>query len=220
MQYFTSPPRVVLLLTLGSLAIGVAACGARDEDKVVATSGATATPEHSDMAGMQGMEASPFMAVEMAMKKTMAAAVGETAEQTWALKMIAHHQSAIDMSRALLARSAQGPMQAMAQKTIDDQTKDIAELKAWTKGRNVRAGGSVDPFMKAEMKMHERMMQASSPDVDQAWALKMIPHHEGAVDMSKTLLESAKDPELRRIAMATLEKQTKEVEMLREMAKN
>ena len=46
--------------------------------------------------------------------------------------MIPHHQSAIAMAETLLKQeNVDAAMKAMAEKIRDDQTKEIAELKAW-----------------------------------------------------------------------------------------
>lgn len=69
-----------------------------------------------------------FSSVEKKMHHEMMEAKGDTTAETWIKKMIAHHQGAIDMSRVLLDNSDHGPTRAMAQKTIDEQQKDINEL--------------------------------------------------------------------------------------------
>lgn len=45
--------------------------------------------------------------------------------------MIPHHQGAIDMAKAELAHGKNAWTKKMAQKVIDAQTKEIAEMKDW-----------------------------------------------------------------------------------------
>ncbi|MFM1960385.1 MAG: hypothetical protein RL588_1902 [Pseudomonadota bacterium] len=59
--------------------------------------------------------------------------------------------------------------------------------------------------------MSQKMMAATGADADQIWASKMIEHHQGSIDMSKRVLQDAKDPEIRRMAQKTIDMQTKEI---------
>ena len=218
MPQFKPAVRYYLLLTVSAAALGLAACGGRDAKNDIADAQPAAPKAAVATAPAQDMASSPFMSVEMTMNEKMMAAVSSSPEHTWAMKMLAHHQGAIDMSQALLAKSPHGPMQKMAQKTIDDQTKDIAELQKWLQSHKASPGANANPFGEIEMRMHERMMAATGADLDEAWARKMIEHHQGAVDTAKIVLRDAKDTEIRRIAQMTSDKQTKEIEMLRSMS--
>ncbi|ACL60456.1 CopM family metallochaperone [Methylobacterium nodulans] len=49
--------------------------------------------------------------------------------------MIPHHQGAIDMAKVALTHAKDPQTKAMAQKIIDDQEKEIADMRAWLKQR-------------------------------------------------------------------------------------
>lgn len=49
------------------------------------------------------------------------------------VQMIPHHQGAIDMAKVALKHARDAETKAMAQKMIDDQGKEIAEMQAWLK---------------------------------------------------------------------------------------
>jgi uncharacterized protein (DUF305 family) len=54
------------------------------------------------------------------------------ASRDFALMMIPHHQSAIDMAQALLKEPNADPqIKSMAEKIITDQQKEIDEFKTW-----------------------------------------------------------------------------------------
>ncbi|CAN5221671.1 DUF305 domain-containing protein [soil metagenome] len=59
------------------------------------------------------------------------------------------------------------------------------------------------------MRMSRGMMSARAPDIDLLWAKVMIAHHQGAVDMSQSVLRTGDDPEARRLAQATIDENTK-----------
>ncbi|OMG61004.1 hypothetical protein BJP32_00495 [Brevundimonas sp. ZS04] len=68
------------------------------------------------------------------------------------------------------------------------------------------------PFSEAEMSMHRAMMMATDVNTQRTWARKMIAHHRGAVAMAQALLGSdATDVEVRRMAQAVIDAQTREI---------
>lgn len=74
---------------------------------------------------------------------------------------------------------------------------------------------STRAFEEANARMHRDMDIAFSGDADVDFIRGMIPHHQGAVDMARILLEHGKDPELRRLADEIVEAQEKEIAMMK-----
>ena len=72
-----------------------------------------------------------FAASEAKMHEKMAAASGQTLDQAYVAKMIAHHEGAVAMARVALDESRDPDIRRMAQGVIDTQTREIAEMKAW-----------------------------------------------------------------------------------------
>lgn len=70
-------------------------------------------------------------------------------------------------------------------------------------------------FAASEAAMHEKMAAASSDTVDSAYIAKMIAHHEGAVEMARVALRDSRDPEIRRMAQAVIDAQTREIAEMR-----
>jgi len=63
-------------------------------------------------------EANPFGPVEQQMHQAMMAASGANVSETWARKMIVHHQGAVDMSELLIRQGGGDPeVLAMARRT-------------------------------------------------------------------------------------------------------
>jgi len=84
-------------------------------------------------------EANPFGEVEMSMHDQMMAATGATLSETWARKMIAHHQGAVDMSEVLIGQGGNPQVLAMARRTAKDQRGEIAHLQAMLRGEAMPA---------------------------------------------------------------------------------
>ena len=72
-----------------------------------------------------------FAASEAEMHRKMAAASGQTIDQAYIAKMIAHHQGAVAMAEVALRDSRDADVRRMAQAVIDTQTREINEMRAW-----------------------------------------------------------------------------------------
>ena len=76
------------------------------------------------------------------MHKDMAIEFSDNAGADFARAMIPHHQGALDMAQVALQYAKDDEIRRIAQKTIDDQTKDIKELRSWLERHQSAATGS------------------------------------------------------------------------------
>ena len=76
------------------------------------------------------------------MHKDMAIEFSDNAGADFARAMIQHHQGALDMAQVALQYAQDDEIRRIAQKTIDDQTKDIKELRSWLERHQSAATGS------------------------------------------------------------------------------
>jgi len=67
----------------------------------------------------------------------------------------------------------------------------------------------------ANARMHVGMEIAPSGDVDRDFALMMIPHHQGAIDMAVVMLKYGRDERLRRLAQSIIVEQGQEIAYMR-----
>lgn len=74
-------------------------------------------------------------------------------------------------------------------------------------------------FAAANDRMHTDMAIAYSGDADVDFVKGMIPHHQGAIDMAKVVLEHGKDPEIRKLAEEVIAAQTGEIKMMQDWLK-
>ena len=51
-------------------------------------------------------------------------------------------------------------------------------------------------------------------DPDHDFVTMMIPHHQGAIDMAKTILLYGKDPQMRRLAQEIITDQQSEIQLM------
>ena len=76
-------------------------------------------------------------------------------------------------------------------------------------------GPAVAAYLAAAERMHRDMAIAFSGDPDVDFASAMIPHHQGAIDMARVVLEHGQDPEIRALAEAVIAAQENEIAVLR-----
>jgi hypothetical protein len=80
---------------------------------------------------------------------------------------------------------------------------------------------STKAFRVANEIMHRGMDIQFTGAADADFVRGMIPHHQGAVDMAKVVLEHGKDPEIRKLAESIVAAQETEIKQMREwLAKN
>lgn len=76
-------------------------------------------------------------------------------------------------------------------------------------------------FAEANAKMHKDMAVPLTGNADVDFVQGMIPHHQGAIDMAKIVLEYGKDPEIRKLAEEVIAAQEGEIAMMKAwLAKN
>jgi uncharacterized protein (DUF305 family) len=80
-------------------------------------------------------------------------------------------------------------------------------------------GPSSLAFHGINVKMHGGMDITFSGNADVDFVKGMIPHHEGAVEMAKTVLAFGKDAEVRKLAEDVIKAQTVEIAFMKEWVK-
>ncbi len=200
--------KVLLSMSAVALVSTLAACNRTEEpaNDVVA----------NDMNTMMADPNNPFAQSEMAMDRTMMAAVGVSAQDSWVRKMIEHHRGAIDMSRIVLPQNPTADVAQMAQETIANQGREITDLE------KLIASGTPDPasaelYRPAAMQMHSAMMAATGANISETYLRKMLAHHQGAVAMSDVALANGASGAVRAQIEKTKASQQKEIAMVETM---
>ena len=127
---------LAILLATSACALSVSAANAQTSQGAMKgmNRGSMAGMSASDMKGMgrQNMMAmNADMAAMRKMHTAMMSAKGTSADVTFARKMLAHHQGAIDMAQIELKYGSDAEAKRMAQQMIDEQTKSKTELETW-----------------------------------------------------------------------------------------
>ncbi len=77
------------------------------------------------------------------------------------------------------------------------------------------ASPSAQAYEAANAKMHKDMDIKMSGDADRDFVEGMIPHHQGAVDMAKIVLQYGSDPQIKVMAQEIIAAQEKEIAQFR-----
>lgn len=142
------------------------------------------------------------------------------------VQMIPHHRAAIDMSKNLLQYTTDIPLQNIALSIIDEQTKSIADMQDILPCcmRHLNYRQELFAYQQRMNQIMQHMfaqMDDAEPDndINISFMREMIPHHMGAIEMSKTTLQYSICPELVPILNAIITSQEKGVEQMSELLK-
>ncbi|CAB4896723.1 MULTISPECIES: DUF305 domain-containing protein [Patulibacter] len=208
---FTFPTRTVALLSATALtAVAATGCGSDDSGSSTTTPATTASSTAS--------------AAEV--------------DKAFVSQMIPHHQMALEMAGYAPARGQHTQIKELGKSIIASQTTEITEMKAAARrlgatvaempshanggmNHSVHGGDSMTaaaktlgiPTDQMGMSMDMGSLAKANP-FDRAFIDEMLPHHQGAIVMARAELARGKDPELKKIATAILEAQTKEIKQM------
>lgn len=115
-------------------------------------------------------EANPFGQVEQGMHREMMAAGGGNISETWARKMMAHHQGAIAMSEMLIRQGGNPQIVARARGIAEDQRAEIAHLEAMLRGEAMPATAAASPGGPSAASRNTAPAVAREPDAPSARA--------------------------------------------------
>lgn len=133
--------------------------------------------------------------------------------------MIPHHQGAIEMAKIELKYGRDPAMKKLAQEIIDAQQKEIGFMQNWldhaANKEQVNPQSEHAKAYLADMGMHDKMMAGvHHENADAAFALGMIPHHQGAIEMAKIELKYGKDEQIKQLAQAIINAQDPEIQLM------
>lgn len=140
------------------------------------------------------------------------------------VQMIPHHRAAIEMSRNLLQYAPCAPLEKIAQGIIEEQTQSIAAMEAILPacGDMTNTPDAVERYQQRTGCILQTMFSAmcgacESNNVNANFMWEMIPHHCGAVRMSKNALDFAVCPGLDEILDSIITSQERGIRQMRHL---
>ena len=157
---------------------------------------------------------------------------GRTYDLRWIDAMVQHHTGALRMSEVVFQSGAPG-VGALAREIWRDQAQEIKAMGQWRRAWYpeapvypvaLRSGADPDALtglqrMTPEQIAAMRMMEAlPSRENRVTWFLEgMLQHHGGALVMAHDALQKSSNPTIRRLAVAIIVAQRREIIELRKM---
>lgn len=140
--------------------------------------------------------------------------------------MIPHHQGAVDMALVELKYGKDPLMRWLAAYIIRWQEAEIGFMKAWINGRNsshtrpdAEGKAPTRAYQEAMKRMHQAMHIEYTGNVDVDFARGMIPHHQGAIDMSWILKYYGRQQDLRDLMQNIIRSQGQEIGIMEDWLK-
>lgn len=217
----------IILLSLAICSLLVACNDDETSTSTTTSDSSTHMTDHSDTSGSMSTGAttggrSMMQIMDGMMQNMKSMQTTGNPDNDFAAMMKAHHLSAVEMIELELAQGGDPAMKQMAQKMLDEQQKEIAELNTFLSGHSAHGGG--DAFFKEAMASMDKMTMNMnhSGSIDRQFAEMMISHHQGAIDMSNIYLKSsAHEEKLKAMARKIAKDQEAEIRQLQDwLAKN
>lgn len=142
------------------------------------------------------------------------------------VQMIPHHKAAIEMSKNLLKYSCYPPLEQIASRIISEQTRSIENMQKILCTCREEKNSDQDFFL--YQRRTDQIMQTMFTSMDTApytnninadFMKEMIPHHEGAVEMSENAMMFCICPELIPVLEAIITSQKRGIMQMKQLLK-
>lgn len=135
------------------------------------------------------------------------------AEQNFVAQMTPHHQLGIHLNEIAALRAEDVRLRRMVFEMSGYHRGDMAHLDHWSADQDIEPAsdypGHIDDAVLSTLET------STGDSFDTAWIDAMIEHHEGALQIAHTVLESRPRDEVRSLAQQTITVQSAEINELR-----
>jgi uncharacterized protein (DUF305 family) len=177
---------------------------------------AQSSTAQNEMPGMDMSTPSPASS-SMSMSSTDSTAAlnrlsGKAFDRAFLSMMIAHHQAALAMSKAVLPLTRDAQVKGWAQSIVTSQQAEIGSMTALLKPL-----GGTDATMAAMMSPVKSMDQTvgAAKNPTQAFMEGMMPHHASAISMASLALQKSSSPAVLKLAQNIVLAQARELYQFR-----
>ena len=145
------------------------------------------------------------------------ASAANATDRAFAMAMIPHHESAVEMAEVAQRRGESQFVKDLADDIVRTQNAEIETLRkedAALEEAGIDEGDLGMDHASMGMDGDAAMLEDADP-FDAAFIDMMIPHHEGAIEMARMELDEGGDPELRSLAQDIIDAQEREIEEMK-----
>lgn len=140
----------------------------------------------------------------------------------FAQMMIPHHEQAVVMSDAMLAKSGiASEVTALATQIKNAQQPEIDQMRGWLKAWRASEQGDHHGHTGMDGMLTDQeldaLKSAQGAQAEKLFLTGMIKHHEGAVAMAEEVQANGTDPGVRMLADAIITGQQAEIDQMRKL---
>jgi uncharacterized protein (DUF305 family) len=135
-------------------------------------------------------------------------------DRAFAEAMIPHHRSAVDVAETAKSKSEHAETKKLAASIVTAQNAEIRKMRAAVtrfEAEGIQATSLGMSDLEMGMARDASMLEDLRP-FDREFIDLMIPHHQGAIRMARVELERGKDQEMRDLAKAVIDAETREID--------
>lgn len=130
-----------------------------------------------------------------------------------------HHSGAISMAQYEISHGKNFEMIQLAKSILAEQQSEYLQMGMWLQNIKVNFDGVTPGFTSAMVKSMNDMMNVMPPasalnDIDRAFALVMIPHHQAAIDMAKAGITEIKGEQILNYARLLISNEKIEIDQM------
>jgi uncharacterized protein (DUF305 family) len=173
------------------------------------------------LAGCQAPTSSPAPSASGPSWSTSARAAS-TADVMFAQMMIPHHEQAVVMSDAMLAKpDIASEVTTLATQIKNAQQPEIDQMRGWLKTWGASEQGDHHGHTGMDGMLTDQeldaLKSAQGTQAEKLFLTGMIKHHEGAVAMAKEVQANGADPGVRTLADAIITGQQAEIDQMKKL---
>ncbi len=134
-------------------------------------------------------------------------------ELTFIEHMIPHHEEAIDQSRIMLDKVSNQRYRLLLENIIEVQSSEVESMKKWYNiwsGNDYSSKGVYEPMMSGLDSYDGKLLERE-------WLQSMIYHHQAAIYMSISGLETVGKPDLRNLMESIKQTQSAQIVDMEQM---
>ena len=144
---------------------------------------------------------------------------GKSAEASFMLQMMPHHEGAIEMAKYEIQHGKNFTMIQLAKSILAEQTIEVQQMKLWLNQSPTDTIKTTALFQQDMIKAMNTMMQSlpennTLTNTDRTFASVMLPHHQAAVDMAKVIIRFTRAEQTFTFAKNIISSQQIEIEQM------
>ncbi|MEH3138647.1 MAG: DUF305 domain-containing protein [Mycobacterium kyogaense] len=208
--------------TTGSTGKAAAAVAAAGSALVVLLSGCTSGGQESAGATSSAAEHGDGHDHGSMTQSADPAAGHNAADVSFAAGMVPHHEQAIVMSDIILGKQGIDPrVVELANQIKAAQGPEIATMKQWLTSWNAmpmnHEGHDMSSMGMMSDQQLDQLRQAQGVDAARQFLTGMIAHHEGAVRMAQTELDTGEAADAKQLAQTIIDTQQREIATMKQI---